>query len=890
MLQLLLPLHLFLLGIAACETVDVDEDGWSESEGDCDDTDPLTHPDADELCDGKDNDCNATVDEGFTLSTFYPDQDGDGYGATEGSLEACAAPEGYVGQGGDCNDRDPTTHPDLEETCDDKDNNCDGELEIPVWFLDEDDDGYGNDAQSTAACFQPRNHSDVGGDCDDSNSSVHPGATDGCNGVDNDCNGEIDNGFVMLSYYPDLDGDHYGDPQGPVVACACPDGYMTIAGDCDDQVASSYPGALETCDGVDNDCDGTPDNDPDLAFYPDADGDGFGRQEAPLHTCDAPEGYAAGGHDCDDTDPAIYPGASDPTGDGRDQDCGGLDGLQPSVGLTLSSFTSLQAALDAAEEGSTVWVGPGTWLEHALTFRGKAVRLASSHGLVRTVVNAEYDGPVFVFNSGEGSGTVLEGLTLTKGYAYYGAGVEMRASSPTLRGCRVTSCVGGSGGGLYLNEADPVLEGCRVDGNRALEYDGAGLFMVNSSPTLRGCEIVGNRSELDDYSVQVRQGGGIFIHHSSPTLEDCTIAENLVTSGAYASADDGYAYGAGVSMLYSSPIFRRCRLIHNRLESFATGYSYAFGGGVYMYDSSPEFEGCRFEQNVAYAHWSLPRAFGGGLAAHDSAPVLRNCVVTQNRVEGMGNPAVHGGGLYLNESEGIFTNLYIAENMADGSSNTSYQQGASAGGGLLCIASELELSNVIISHNIARGHSSRGGGMYSWDSVSQIRNCTIVMNEVIGPYAAEGGGVYFTDGTALMGSNIIAFNTEDNLAQGYDAVSQTLTYTDLYNPPGQPNHDLPSLDSSNLTVEPGFLKYLEGFPVDLHLAIDSPLVNAGEPATLDRDSSRSDMGCYGGPGGATWDLDQDGWPDWFWPGTLANAPEGFDPADFDADDSKPDLH
>ena len=89
-------------------------------------------------------------------------------------------------------------------------------------------------------------------DCDDNNGSVNPSVVETCDGIDNNCNGDIDEG-VSEVYYPDADGDGYGNPDVPESACGLPDGYTENATDCNDSSADSYPGADERCDGEDND-------------------------------------------------------------------------------------------------------------------------------------------------------------------------------------------------------------------------------------------------------------------------------------------------------------------------------------------------------------------------------------------------------------------------------------------------------------------------------------------------------------------------------------------------------------------------------------------------------------------------------------------------------------
>ena len=112
-------------------------------------------------------------------------------------------------------------------------------------------------------------------DCDDNDATINPSAEEVCDAVDNDCDGEIDEG-VSGVWYTDADGDGYGDGTLPVQACEQPSGTVDNVFDCDDSNPDSYPDAVEICDGRDNNCDGMIDNsavDPSM-WYPDADGDG----------------------------------------------------------------------------------------------------------------------------------------------------------------------------------------------------------------------------------------------------------------------------------------------------------------------------------------------------------------------------------------------------------------------------------------------------------------------------------------------------------------------------------------------------------------------------------------------------------------------------------------
>jgi thiol-disulfide isomerase/thioredoxin len=198
------------------------------------------------------------------------------------------------------------------EVCDGADNDCDGLVDEGfTWYTDADGDGFGIDATAQVLCSPPNGaFAQQGGDCDDSNAAINPGMTDLCSsadGLDNDCNGAVDDADLQV-WYPDADADGFGAELPEVIACEPPAGHVGNNADCDDGQSSVFPGATEVCDGLDNDCDGTVDE--DFLWYTDADGDGFGDDSTAQPTCSPVPGAVQVGGDCDDTNAALQGGVT----------------------------------------------------------------------------------------------------------------------------------------------------------------------------------------------------------------------------------------------------------------------------------------------------------------------------------------------------------------------------------------------------------------------------------------------------------------------------------------------------------------------------------------------------------------------------------------------------
>lgn len=335
--------------------------------------DPTDDLDQIEVCDagGVDEDCDGGANDADPdgppagAPVWYPDRDGDTYGAAVGGLAACTRPPGYVANNADCDD-DPDgcgedCYPGNVELCDGRDNDCApatpdgaGDPAVGVPCDSPEDDNACLDEVTVCSAGVLTCPNDAAGD---------EGRVEVCDGqgVDEDCDGGADDDDPegppdgAPTWYRDADGDGFGDPERAIDACDPPLGYVDNADDCDDDPlacgAACAPGEVESwaagnCDdGFDNGCTGeAPDSGPgcdaEATCWPDFDGDGFGDPATPnaisgaeaVAGCDVwDDGVHAVGFwvsragDCDDADAEVYPGAPEVIGDGVDQSCSGAD-------------------------------------------------------------------------------------------------------------------------------------------------------------------------------------------------------------------------------------------------------------------------------------------------------------------------------------------------------------------------------------------------------------------------------------------------------------------------------------------------------------------------------------------------------------------------------------
>ena len=431
-------------GLADCDdpgVADTDGDGACICD-DCDDNDPLNYPGNPEVCDSQDNDCDGFSD---CADSDMADDDGDG-------VCVCF----------DCDDNDADAFPGNAEACDGTDNDCDGIIPADE-TTDTDNDGF-------MACE----------DCNDVNDDVYPGGTEICDGQDNDCDGslpadEVDadgDGYYQCEDCDDLDPLIHasgGDPDG--------DGYDECTGDCDNNDANVHPNATETCDYLDNNCDGDVDegylvggkytqftdcgfcgNDCNTYSFDHADTDCDTALATPECVPDCDYGYYDANGDYGDGCECIFINGNDDPFDGIDADCSGDDGdhndaIHVSLWGSIGATGSLVDPIRDIQEGIDEAVVQG--LDYVLVAQGayyESVELEPGITLVGgySYFFDEYDESLYetIIDGQDTNGALPGALTM-----YCSGNADQRIQGLHLIGTTPDD-LGESSYGLYLYNCD----------------------------------------------------------------------------------------------------------------------------------------------------------------------------------------------------------------------------------------------------------------------------------------------------------------------------------------------------------------------------------------------------------------------------------------------------
>jgi hypothetical protein len=774
-------------------------EGFADNSEDCDDSSDQAYPGGTEVCDTLDNDCNGKIDDDAAdATTWYADSDGDSHGTPDYHTEACEAPTDYVATALDCDDTDGAVNPDASEVCDGVDNNCDGSTDedtatdAETWYLDQDGDGYGDPTDGIASCSEltgrvdngedcddsaaavhpgatnwypdddsdgygddsavpnidclaPSGYTHITGDCDDDDSSINPGITEICDGIDNNCDGDTDGDATDAeTYYADLDGDSYGDPDSTAISCTQPALTVTDSGDCDDSDSTVNPDAAEVCDGADTDCNGTvddaPDGDgdgygecddcddgdktisPDLVWYYDGDGDGYGDSASSTTACEQPSNYVENSDDCLPSDSASYPGAEETCGDGVDNNCDGeVDEACP---IEHCGYISADETWEANEGG------------HVVTC---AVYVSDSKAPVLTIE----DGATVYFQPGTilyvgypGYGDLRvegtsSGVTFTSDAAspapgdYYGLYLYKEASSATdIEGLTI-EYAGQGAGALYMYLVDPEVR------DSTIRYSGsAGMYLYYAEPTITGTEISDN------------DGTGIECYNATCIDETAdSFADNTITgNGGYPIT----LYANSVAALDSSNSFTGNALdaIHIR-------------GGTVVDSSTWHAQDVPYLIDVSLYVQSSTKA--PTLTIEDGAELQFDGVSLYIGTSYSGNLVVdgHTEGVLFTSGEsspaaGDWNELYLGYHVDDGSSlhglTLEYAGGGTYAAGAFFYYNQTDPVSVTSS----TFQYNEGSGLYLYSyATPEITDSTFRDNETYGIYADtySGFGVSFAGNT-----------------------------------------------------------------------------------------------------------------------------------------------
>ena len=466
--------------------------------------------------------------------------------------------------------------------------------------------------------------------------------------------------------------------------------------DCDDTDPTVSPTASEVCGGGDEDCDGEIDED-DAAdapvWYPDADGDGFGDLARPHRACVQPADTITVGGDCDDTDALRSPAAAEIPCNGVAESCSGDGGVR-----VPEDAATLQLAVDAAEDGGFVCVGPGTWDGARVT---RPVHIVGVGGPESARLDGRDRHPVLDVEGAPG--TTLEGLSFDHGADTFGAGVRLRASDDTtIVGCRFDDNVAlADGGALSIEDSDRVRISTNVFDGNAAEGNGGAVRVVDSAEVqLASNTFTDNRAG--------GSGGAVWLLRTTDTwLTGAELRRNLADTGGALAAQDGSGLRVDVLTVADN-------------EAATTGGAVALRG-----EADPTLDQLVVEANTAPT--------GAGVTVHGGS----GAVISASQLRSQ--RAVTYGGCLLLRTEAV---VHLSD-----SDFTSCSADGAGGGVAVREAAHLTVER----GSFTDGFGGTGGGVALLDTGTvEVTAARFVDNT-----AATHGGALAAEGGRLVASEVV---------------------------------------------------------------------------------------------------------------------------------------
>jgi hypothetical protein len=441
-------------------------------------------------------------------------------------------------------------------------------------------------------------------------------------------------------------------------------------------------------------------------------------------------------------------------------------------------YPSIQAAIDAAVDGDTVLVGPGTYLEN-IAVAAKEILLKSSNGASETTIDGGQSGSVVTFSSGAGPAATLDGFTITNGRSSVGAGILARFASPTIKNCRIVSNntvpgQSGFGAGVLLLDSSSTLIGNEIAHNTVDIGDAGGLATTGADNNVT---LIGN---VIHHNSATGNGGGLHLRNANAILVNNTIADNWAGAGAgvYSYAESSTSKTVTISncIIWGSP---SPVVNEGPLVSTIVAYSDIQGGigGVGNLNAAPSFAA------AASGDYSLladspcidtgdpgspldPDGTGADIGAlyYDQTAIPPVTIhvpadfpTIQSAIDAAadGNTVLVAPGTYVENI--TFNGKDIILLSSSGPASTTID-GAEAGSVVVVNGGE-SAAAVLEGFTITNGRFPKGAGIRIEGASPTVRGNWIVYNSTIPGQSGWGAGVSIEESFSLIENNVIAYNT-----------------------------------------------------------------------------------------------------------------------------------